>query len=340
MTVSKSLKAWIGIAVSVVLIALLFKIADPQKLLEALSGINYLMLIPYLVITLFQYIVRAYRWRYLLPEQEQKLPVKLLLDAIMLGNFGNFVLPLRAGEFIRPVIVTKERGVKYATGFASVVTERFFDLSTVLILFGIMMFWLGSGDDVIVDGKNITGLLNAAALFLGAVALGLLFFMVSACLFPKFYTAVVEKSCSFLPKNLSAYVEKFSNEFLSGALVLNNPRRLLMVIVLSAIVWILTIIGFQSFFWIFPNMQGSFMTALVITVVIALGVAMPSAPGFLGVFQFSCIAAFALCGMDKDSGIAYSLANHAVQYMFVIVYGFYALVCHGLKFSELKADNK
>ena len=126
----------------------------------------------------------------------------------------------------------------------------------------------------------------------------------------------------------------------SVALLPSSIFRLLMVIVLSVIIWLITIVGFQCFFWIFPNMQGSFMAALVITVVIALGVAMPSAPGFLGVFQFSCIAAFALCGMDKDSGIAYSLANHAVQYMLVLVYGFYALVCHGLKFSELKAGEK
>ena len=72
-----------------------------------------------------------------------------------------------------------------------------------------------------------------------------------------------------------------------------------------------------------------------IAVLVALAVAAPSAPGFIGVYQTGCIAGFAIFGLNKELAIAYSLVTHITQYIGIVSYGVYLLFKYQMKLGEM-----
>lgn len=61
---------------------------------------NYWILVPSICLIMLQFLLRCMRWRYLLDDSD--IPLGKLFDSLMLGNFATFILPLRAGEIVRP----------------------------------------------------------------------------------------------------------------------------------------------------------------------------------------------------------------------------------------------
>jgi len=337
---SKFFHITLGLSVSAVLIVWLAHEVEGRKVLAHLKSINYLMFVPALVLFVGQLWLRALRWRYLLPGDE-RIPLRTLFDAIMLGNFGSFVLPLRAGEFVRPFVLSRQSKRSFPTAFASVVIERFFDLSVVLIFFAVMTALLGrmpavgSSGPSAADLAEIRSLLRGVALMFSLLAAFILLFMAIGSYFPKLIVRVADFFLRPFGETMAAPVRHLIRDFLSGTEVLRRPRNLILVIALSLVVWVTTVIGYYVFFWLFPDMQASLWLAFLTTVILALGVAAPSAPGFIGVYHASCVAAFALAGVDKEKAAAYALVTHAMQYLYVIAYGVFLLAKYGLHFGEL-----
>ena len=83
----------------------------------------------------------------------------------------------------------------------------------------------------------------------------------------------------------------------------------------------------------------SWHQAIVITVIIALAVAAPSAPGFIGVFQIACVAAFLLLGLSKELATSYSIIAHAQMFIIVICYGIYLLFKYKLNLTDLRENS-
>ncbi|RMD86131.1 MAG: hypothetical protein D6808_03965, partial [Candidatus Dadabacteria bacterium] len=96
---SKFFHSMLGWGISLAILAYLFSVLDWRIVIEELSHLNYLYLIPITIAFFGNFALRAVRWRYLLPEG-QNLSFSLLFDSLMIGNLATFILPLRAGEFI------------------------------------------------------------------------------------------------------------------------------------------------------------------------------------------------------------------------------------------------
>lgn len=74
---------------------------------------------------------------------------------------------------------------------------------------------------------------------------------------------------------------------------------------------------------------------------VAFAVAVPSAPGFLGTFQFGCIIALSvLYPYSKEFAVAYSVVSLGVQYVVLNLAGLYVLKKRGLNFSELRKTSQ
>jgi uncharacterized membrane protein YbhN (UPF0104 family) len=77
-------------------------------------------------------------------------------------------------------------------------------------------------------------------------------------------------------------------------------------------------------------------------VFVALAIALPSAPGFVGVFQVGCVAAFNLFSYPISDAQVFSIIVHAITYALFISIGFWLIAIHNLNLLELKraAENR
>lgn len=345
---TKGFQITFSFVISAIFITWIVLNVDIRDVWERLKTINYWIIVPVVVLNFIQFMIRAVRWRYLLPKEEKssRPSLKLLLDSSMLGNFGNFVLPLRSGEFIRPLMLSKCSNVRFPIGLTSVITERFFDLSMVLILFAFMVSFFGELPSGIVDGvgksfAEIRSGLSFVATSFSLLAIALFLFITLGIFLPEKILSLMNFCLKIVPKKIADIVLKLAKEFLAGTEPLKNIKNLLIVFSLSAIIWGLTIITYWVAFYMFSDIGSlDLWAALVLTVVLALGVATPSAPGFVGVFEISCIVAFALVCESKEMATTYAIVTHTFQYVLVISYGLYVLFSYGLHLGDLKKGNK
>ncbi len=275
-----------------------------------------------------QVYVRALRWRYLLPTDCREVSTRDLFDSIMVGQLANFILPFRAGEFARPAMLTKVAGVDFGAGFGSVVLERLFDLLAVLLTFALVVRSLADLPTWVLLGAKS----------LGFVALAILLVFLVALFMPTILKGLLGIVCKFFPAKLAHKVESFTTNVLQAGHVLRSARQVIMVILLTAIVWLGTFIYFNLTFSAL-GWSTDFFQAVSLTVIVALSVAAPSAPGFVGVYQTACVAGFVLFNRGPADGLAFSIVNHLLQYLLIVVVGTFTLYQRGLQLKTLRAPS-
>ena len=313
-----------GAAVSLGLIGWILAATEWRDVGEQLAEANFWMLIPIALLLTVHFLLRAWRWRHLLPGHCDA-GIRSLFDSILVGAFATFILPLRAGEFVRPYLLTKYSRYSFSSAFVSVIVERFFDLSVVLFFFALVVLRVPAIPDWAQRGA-------LAGFFLAVVILTI---MLVGTYLPRHVLKLVDVFAAVLPPALRRRVHKFSSDFLEGAAVLSRGGRLPKVIGISFLIWGTCFLGFHLHFLLF-HLAPSAWVSISVGVIIALAVAAPSAPGFIGVIQGACIVSFAMFGFSKEFAVAYSIVNHVFQYVVFVMYGVFVLVRDGLKFSELR----
>ena len=117
----------IGIAVSVLCLYFAFRGIDIKESIEIVKNVK----VPYVIISLILSIViivfRALRWECFIPLKE---PIKkrTIIASVYIGYMASNVLPAKLGEVVRAYILGAKEGVSKSAVFASVVTERLFDV--------------------------------------------------------------------------------------------------------------------------------------------------------------------------------------------------------------------
>lgn len=320
----------IGLALSVILVAWMIYAVDWRQVWQELLLSNYLMLIPATAVVVAHYLLRSLRWRMLLPQTERPGSMKDLFDGIMVGNFASYFLPLRAGEFIRPFILTRSSSYSFSSAFATVVIERFFDLTAVLLSFVFVVQFV----------PDIPPLVHQGVYALGVLATGLSIFIVVGVFFPKFAEWGIDFGLRFLPSKLRPGLRRFLIEFVQGTAVLREPRRFFSVVALSALVWLTCYLFFAAFMLVvrvpYVDLSSYFLIATCVAVVVALAVAAPSSPGFVGVYQVGCTIGFSLFGVVESTAIAFAILSHIFQYILFSAYGMHFLAKADLRFGDLR----
>jgi uncharacterized protein (TIRG00374 family) len=95
-----------------------------EEVISSFKEMDYIYILPSVVIIILSYVFRAYRWQALL-QSSLKVNVSGLFSPMMVGFMGNF-LPARAAEILRPYLLSKKYPITFSTAFASIVMERLF----------------------------------------------------------------------------------------------------------------------------------------------------------------------------------------------------------------------
>lgn len=325
--ISSYVKGSIGFAISASIILWLYNSLDWRLVGGHLAQVRLVWLIPATFVFFIHYFLRGLRWRYFLPQGEN-LSVKPLFEALMVGNFATYILPFRAGEFIRPYMYTLQSNYTFPSTFVSVVIERFFDLASVLLSFGIVT-------TMVSGGFSDQPWIFVGAIGLSILAAGILAFILIGILASTLVLQIVHFVVKAFPTKLQQLIVRFVTDFLEGARVLRSGRNLSAVLSLSALVWLTNYLFFYFFLFLFPSFTPSYLQAVTVGVIVALAVAAPSAPGFIGVYQVGCVVALALFGVSQEEATAYAVITHAYQYILVSLLGLLILLKNKMSLKTL-----
>lgn len=319
----RSLRIAFSIGVSVLLLYLALRGIEWEETLAALAGAQYLYAIPIVAITVLQLYIRAQRWRVLLRPLGVP-PMATLVAATNIGWMANFILPLRAGEIIRPVLLSRKENKPLGGVLATIALERVFDMFTILLLFGLTAALTPVSDEVQSWGF---GLLTVAAV----IAAGIAFVRWRAAFARRVLVALTRP----IPERAAGALVRFFDGFLEALTVLDSPKAFLELVLWSLYLWTVVSFVFGLGILMFDIQVPMLLGQVVVTVVVAVAVSAPSAPGFIGAFQFGCVVAFGLLGVSKDQAMAYSFAIHATQFVAIIGAGLFSLAQQGMSLQQV-----
>jgi uncharacterized protein (TIRG00374 family) len=191
---------------------------------------------------------------------------------LLIGITGNAVLPAKAGEFLRAYVLGSTEGISKAAVFATVVIERILDgLTVLLVLLAVII--LGVRDERL-QLLGITGLV-----VFGGALVGLIVFMTKR----HWADAIINK---LLPHTLAEKILHLLDSFSSGLEVLKNPQLLAKVLFWNILTWMA--IPFSFWFALMAFDFGAplpWQAPVLMLPAMALGLAVPSAPGGVGLVQ-------------------------------------------------------
>ncbi|MEK6598006.1 MAG: lysylphosphatidylglycerol synthase transmembrane domain-containing protein [Gemmatimonadota bacterium] len=274
--------------------------------------------------------LRMLRWRTLLSGPGgTRLPVGPAWHAVAIGFMANNILVLRAGEVIRGLVISRLAGIALPAAWASIAIERVFDAMTLVAL---LVVALAAG--ALPDGATFAGM--SAAQLAGVVATaGVAAFGVGAAvlIWPSGIARIIDRLIPWpaLAGRLVALVAGIRE----GVGALRSPRRLAAAIGWSLVIWGVNAASFLVLFRAF-GIELGLAPALVMQAAISFGVAVPSSPGFIGVFEAAIILSLGLYGVDRDTALAYALTYHVTTFFPITLLGMLSVARTPIGWGEVR----
>ncbi|HTL46357.1 MAG TPA: lysylphosphatidylglycerol synthase transmembrane domain-containing protein [Vicinamibacterales bacterium] len=282
--------------------------------------------------TLTTYLVRAFRWQYLLAPIG---PTRFwaAFETTVIGFSANFLLPARPGEVLRPYLLARRERLAGSAAFATIILERLLDLVTVLLLFGVFVVLVDpatlAGDPALYTRVKIGGLISAGLSIVGLVVL----FALAG--HPERLGRAALRVERVLPSRLAQMVARFVEAFAQGLAVMRQPGRLAVSLVLSLPLWLSIAAGIWLTSHAFHMTFGYLGSFLVMTLLV-VGVAMPT-PGAIGGFHAMYqITVTTFFGVANDRAIGAAIVLHAISFLPVTLLGLIFMAREGLSFGRMR----
>ncbi|NQS90896.1 MAG: flippase-like domain-containing protein [Chloroflexi bacterium] len=302
----------LGVLISLGAIALLISFIDGEQVLAAIKQVKLIFILPGFVLLIISHFTRAAAARVILKERVSLWRSFLLINA---GYFVNTVLPFRLGELSRAFLLMPS-GFGFWEALPTVLLERMFDAVFALSLFFIALPYVLNFS----QGVYYTYLL-AGLLLLGIVLLTL---VVKNRVHISAWLECKSVSASPFPTKIIHLLQSV----ISSLAVLADPLRLVKVITWMFLSWGIAL-GFQYLLLMAFIPDAKLVWAMFALGAVALGVAVPSSPGNIGLYEASMTLALLAFGIEQSVAFTYALTSHIFTLAITTLFGSFGLVREG-----------
>ncbi len=264
------------------------------------------------------------RWAWLLDAQGH-LARRSLWTALLIGYLGNVVLPGRMGELVRAGVLSQKAPVSASQALSSIIVEKVLDVGVLLIFLMVL--------DLAVP-------LPEWAAWAGVIG-GIVFLGLCAALITVVWAgARLVDWAEFLrgvsPRRLrEGPWWHWLADFIVGFSPLRSPPVALRVLfwtflscVLGGLVNVCVLWGFG----ITPLLPAGVLTLVATN----LGMALPSAPGYIGVHHYLSTLALEAFNVPHDVAFAYAVVVHALIFGSFALAGALVLMFTGITFGQAR----
>ena len=126
----------------------------------------------------------------------------------------------------------------------------------------------------------------------------------------------------------------------TGFILVRNPKKLLYCSVLSVIIWAMGAFSYYLFSLGCPGVNLTYLEIATVMVIICFFISLPSAPGFWGIWEAGGVFALSLFGVTAKEAAGFTLANHAIQVIPVIIAGFISAMLLSVNIRQMSFQGK
>ncbi len=308
-----------GLIISLAALAVVFSLIDLRKLGQAIEQADVRFLLLGICSEVLWVVVRGKVWRTLL---QNKASYKDSFITVNEGYLLNNILPFRLGEIGRAFLIGRKAKLDFWQAIPSILIERALDLAIAVGIFLCTLpFVIG-----------ISWAREAAVVIGIVVVVGLVgIYIVARNRQPVLsWIDRAGERWSLVKKLTGQRVAAFFN----GLAIITDARLFLAALGWEGLNWLVSILQF------YLVMRAYFVSPHILWVIFALGVgslgiAAPSSPGAIGLFEAVLVGALVVFGLDASPATAFALSLHAINYAVTGLIGGYGLYKDGESLSSL-----
>lgn len=344
-----------GIVLSAAALYFAFYNVPLYDLWNYLKSINYSWTIPAVFLVLVSFFIRALRWQFIL-ETSHKINVWRSFHPLMIGFMINCILPGRVGEIARPMILQKKENIPFATGIATVAAERVFDVFALVVFTVITSVFIEINPQAeIVFGDFHLNRSTLETLFNRIIVIGVALLVAIIMVSIPVIRRVIQRVILAVPcllffadnsvktkitAKLCEPLNRFVDNIALGFSLIKYPKKILICALYSVAVWMTAALSYYVFSLGSPGINLSYAEMYAVMVIICLFIALPSVPGFWGLWEAGGVFALSLLGVSSNAGAGFTLANHAIQIFPVIVVGFISAIITSVNIWQISYEKK
>jgi uncharacterized protein (TIRG00374 family) len=253
------------------------------------------------------FFLRGLRWRILL-NAEARLDVATVFWANMAGYLGNNFLPARAGEVLRSWLISSRSSLSTTYVLTTALSERLMDVIALVLWSSIVLLGIDTKPRWM---RDVSGTMAIAA---GAGAIAVMVLPHTGRLWEKVLRRIP------LPEGIRARLLRLAEQVLLGLRAFHDWGRFAGFVLLTVVIW--TADAFTTMLTAHAlALDMPFRVALLLLTALGLGSALPSTPGYVGIYQFVAVTVLVPFGISRDDALAFILIAQALAYVVVTALG-------------------
>ena len=298
---------------------------DFAELGQLLTGGDYTMLLPILVLLVLFYWMKAKRWVLIL-KPVGEFSRKQVTPAMVIGFGANNLLPAHLGELVRIVIFAHKYSKPYSSIAISLVVERIFDLVFILGYYALAMAMIDAPESLEIGAWLVVILLAGFFVCLGVVLYR-----------PDLLHAVASRIGHLLPGETGDRLTHILDNIINAFSSLKSPALVFYMTMWSMLKWGLM----AAMIWLTLVAYGTTVSpaiAMILMAVLALAAAVPNAPGYIGAMQAAYVFALGPFGISEEIAFAASVMFLVVQWVPVTAAGVWYFITGGLHVDDFRRE--
>lgn len=331
MVATRSVRIAVSLALAALLLALFLWNVDLSAVGEAVADADGGLLTAAAVLALVSYWLRAVRWQLILrPAGRVRHSSAVLATAV--GYATMALLPARLGDLVRPVVLARREPLPTSAALASILTERIFDLWTVVAFFLISVLWPPEMSGLTAQARANLALLGRSGALVGAgLAAGTLI-LLGLFRYQERFVAIVTRPLARF--RWRAPVEAFLRHFLDGLRVIQRPRDLAATAGMSALVWLVIYLQVDvtlAAFGVDLPLRASYL----LVAVSVIGLAVPTPGGIGGFHKAAQVGLTLFFAVELSRATAFAIVHHAICFIPITILGLLCLPVLGMSLRGL-----
>ncbi len=305
-----------------------------QRFAATFQHVHWGWLTVSILLVFLTYLGRALRWEVMLRPLGRTPGIWKLTTDTAIG-FTAVVLLGRAGEVVRPYLISVRAGVPFSSQLAAWLLERVLDLLAVLLIFGFALTRIPAHGLAL--GRGLQWVLGAGGYLVTAIGAACVVFLV---LFRNFAEPVQERLLSaltFLPENHYRRIESMLRAFSQGMESTRDLGFLGLLVAYSVALWAVIIGCYYTLFLAFPATAGLNSTDVVVFLGFVAFGSIVQIPGIGGGMQVvSIVVLTQIYGLGFEAATGVALFIWLVTFVAVVPAGLVCAFHEGLNWSKLK----
>jgi len=309
---SKQFRIGIALLVSLLALYLALREVNFQEVWVIISKTRWNFILLALLSVIINNLIKSERWQILLSVPLRSIKFSKTFMVFMVGQMFNNLFPARFGELSRIMLIGGKE-FRYSFVVGTLMVEKSLDIVSYGLLI-IVTFLL----------IPIPEWLNETAYIFLIVSLLVLISLLIVIIYRHSLFKILERLVSWLSVTLQTKIINSVRTAMESIDVFYNRGQVFRLAFLTTIIWGTALITNQFMFSAL-GLQLPITASLLVLVALIIGISIPSLPGKIGIFEYSCVLSLSLFGVNASVAFSYGLLLHIIIFLPPVIIGLFSM---------------